>query len=251
MVLSEILQNPLFLAVLTIVCGAVISWYIYLREKKHKKIAYKILSNTSLLSVKEEIKKDVKITFKDKPVKQVQLILLRIICSGNMPIRPKDYDEQLSINLGKDVQILSAEIIESKPENRKVPFSIEGTSIVFGKILLNQSETFTLKILASKIGNEIKVEGHIAGVTIEKAEDNPKLTPILILGGTIFSFGGYMIYVIKALLDKSPYYAETLLVLAGGIIIALIGVYIENRNKKKLQKELEILTTKTVTEEIQ
>lgn len=65
---------------------------IYFKQRQRKNISFEVLSNSSLLSVQDEIKKDVQILYKGKLVQQVNLILLRLVNSGNVPILSVDFE---------------------------------------------------------------------------------------------------------------------------------------------------------------
>ena len=77
----EILQNQVLQFVIVTIISAltiIVPLIIYRKKQQKKKISYRILSNTSLLMVEEGIKEDIEIFYKSKPVKQVQLLILRI-----------------------------------------------------------------------------------------------------------------------------------------------------------------------------
>jgi hypothetical protein len=62
----DILRDPVwqFIGVL----AALVTIFIALRQRNQKEIVYDIISDTPILSIKEEVKNRVKVLFDDKPV---------------------------------------------------------------------------------------------------------------------------------------------------------------------------------------
>ena len=89
------------------IIGALISFaailvaaVIYFKQRQRKNISFELLSNSSLLSVQEEVKKDVQILYKGKLV-QANLILLRLVNSGNVEVRSSDFEGPYQYNAWK------------------------------------------------------------------------------------------------------------------------------------------------------
>ena len=54
-------------------------------------------------------------------------------------------------------------IFEKKPDDLQVSTWVEDNKVILQECLLNQDDSITLRILATKIESDIKVEGRIVG----------------------------------------------------------------------------------------
>lgn len=168
----DFIQSPVvqFIGLVLIpVIAILVAVLIYLKQKQKKKISYKILSRTSLLSVEEAIEKEVEILYKGQKIKQVQLIILQITNSGTLPVKREDFDVPLSIKFEKETKLLSATILEKEPKDLEISLDVNENSVILPPFLLNPDDNFSIKILASKVDKDLKIEGRIVGV--KKIED--------------------------------------------------------------------------------
>src|SRR2546425_10907232 len=113
----DILRDPVWQFIAVII--ALIAIIVTLTQRYRKEIVYDIISDTPILSIKEEVKNRVKVLFDDKPMTNARLIILRIWNSGNVPIIPSDYIEPITLNFGADAEILDADILASIPDDIK------------------------------------------------------------------------------------------------------------------------------------
>lgn len=180
--MSDILRDPMwqFVAALLAAIAILVSIILYLKQRRRKALSYEILSRTPLLSVKEEIKKQLKILYDGKPVRQVHLVVVRIVNSGNTPILSTDYERLISLNFGEEANVLTAEIVKTDPDSIQASFNVEGKSVVLTPTLLNTGDSFTLKMLITKFG-EVKVDGRIVGVKEIQELKRPTRIRLLIL----------------------------------------------------------------------
>ena len=193
--MSDIFRDPMwqFVAVLLTAIAILVSISLYLKQRRRKALSYSILSQTPLLSVKEEIKKELKILYNGKPVEQVHLIMVKIINSGNTPILSTDYERPISLNFGEKANVLTAAIVKMHPDSIQASFSVEGKNVVFTPTLLNAGDSFTLKMLITKLG-EVKVDGRIVGVKeIQESKESPRnLLLLTALAGTVQILGVFL-----------------------------------------------------------
>lgn len=248
----DILQDQNFLTVTGIVVTIIVALVIYFLQKKEKKIGYRVLSKTTLLSVEEEITKDVEILYKGDPVKQVKLIVIKLACLGKVPIEDDDYYTPISINFGKESQILSAEILEKKPEDIDISILIEDNKVVFQEGLLNQDDTLIIKVLVSKHEEEIKVEARISGIKrINEMSEQSKLMVVLFFI-VIGLFTAFIISFIYSLLfltrpEGSAILNSIMLFMVPITLIMAFISFINTRKEKKIEKKLKKLLDQTKT----
>jgi hypothetical protein len=204
--LYDALSSPVWgsLSVISAIVLAIVTW-IQVRLKEKKVISYSILTDTLVIRVKEDVEKDVKILFKDKPVKNVRLVELKIWNSGNVPIRKQDYEKPLSFLptfVEHSNKLLYVSDIEKTPENLPMePVYYEEEDVIgLSKTLFNKGDSITIKMLLAGYDEKISVIGRIAGVNrIEEAKRNNASLPLMskviffIIGGL---FGIIMFFIL-------------------------------------------------------
>lgn len=197
--------------------------------------------------VEEGIKEDIEIFYKSKPVKQVQLLILRILCSGTIPIMPKDYVSPITINMGKATRILSAQIINKNPEDLEIELTIKENAVVLERVLLNPKESITLRIFADKINPDIQIRGRWAGVKIvNQLSEESKLANAfywgalvsLALGMGLGPIGQWFGIISRS--DVTPF-----IFIVIGFSLLLVYIVWMRRKDVRSRKELEILAAKT------
>ena len=188
-----ILRDPIwqFVGVILGVLAIFISYILYRKQSQKKALEYEIISSTPLLSIGEEVKGKLEIFFNRERVKQVHLIQVRIINSGNTPILTNDFKRPVSVSFGEEAQILTAEVAEVNPDGLDVSTKIEDGEIVLVPTLLNQGDSVRLKMLISSFGGQIAVDGRIVGVKdiCEIPERTAQLALLMIVSCFMGAFG--------------------------------------------------------------
>lgn len=181
----SILSNPIWAVIAAI--AAVVAIFISIKHHQRKAISYKIVSDTPLLSLKEEVKSRVQVLFDAKPVSNTRLVVLKVFNSGNVPIEVKEFEnnEPIKIDFGNSTEILDAELLESFPsdikDKAKVTFKDEIGGVMLEPLLLNSKDSVTLKVLLAQthLSKEIKVTARIVGV--HQILNVDKLPPIFLI----------------------------------------------------------------------
>lgn len=158
----EILRDSIwqFIGAILALMAIILVWM----QRQRKALSYNIISNTSLVDIKEEIKGKLEVFFDGKPVENIYLIIIKFINTGNLPIKSVDYESPINMNFGKDARVLASEIIETDPDSLEASVNIEGTKVLLMPILLNQKDSITIKVLVNQFDNQITIGGRIIGV---------------------------------------------------------------------------------------
>jgi hypothetical protein len=165
----NLLQDPAFLipnilSLLTII----VSIALFLIQRERKEMAYAVISDTPVVSVKKDVADQVQVLFRHKPVNDVHLVILDIWNSGNKPIEPKDYDgAPVTFNLGEKVHILDVNILSTRPDAVKdrVKLVPHQENISLQPLLLNGKDSISLRILLTDYQGKLNVTSHISGVS--------------------------------------------------------------------------------------
>jgi len=181
------------LAVLAIIVTVI----VYFLQRKTKRLSYEILQNTLIISYTEDVKEKLTIFYEGKPVNKVSLLEVNITNSGNTPILPIDYQENLDLSFNKEAEILSAEVIHSIPENLNVEVEIQESHLKILPSLLNPEDSFNLKLIVNEV-SEFHLTARIIGIKeITFQIDHPPLG----LKNVLISFIFIMLYFLLSILQ--------------------------------------------------
>src|SRR2546421_4767767 len=136
---------------------------------RRKSLDFEIISDTPILSLKEEDKGQIQVLFNGKPLDNAHLIIMRIWNSGKIPIEIDDYNGQ-SIKLDFKVEVLDVAILEATPREVKENLAKDKdpAKIELKPILLNSQDSIELKILVNQAVSSIEIDAHIAGAKTAK-----------------------------------------------------------------------------------
>lgn len=182
--LIETLKNPswqfIITTILAVVVGAATIIIPWLLSRSKKELTYRILTNTSVVSVREEYQRRVEIRFLSRRVKNVHLIIFKLINSGHKAIRPDDYVEPVTLRFSGESRILSATVVETNPPEIKfaevssdpdatatfadVIANAGGGEISIPPALLNSGDWIRVNILVSDYQGPVTVFGRIVDV---------------------------------------------------------------------------------------
>ena len=155
MIMLDILRDSIWQFIGAIL--ALIAIILILVQRKRKALSYKIISNTPLVKIKEDIKGRLQVLFDEKPVESIYLIIIKFINSGNLPIKSADYESPVNLNFNEDVQLLTAEVIDTNPKTLEASAKIEGTKVLLKPTLLNENDSITIKVLVNQFDGNFSV----------------------------------------------------------------------------------------------
>jgi hypothetical protein len=162
----DLLRDPVwqFVGAVLAAIGIGIGIFVYYRQQRRKRLDYQIIANTPVLTVDEQIRGKLKVSYEDIPVQNVQLLLLKFINTGNVPIATADFERSLSITFGSEANVLSSEIVASSPSDLSPSVSVSTDGITLAPLLLNPNDYVTIKALVSGHQGAVSVTARIIGV---------------------------------------------------------------------------------------
>jgi hypothetical protein len=163
----DLLRDPIwqFIGAILGIIAIVVSVYLFLLQRNRKSLAYKIETETALLTVTDELRGKLQIIYEGVPVQNVHLIILKIISDGNLPIASNDFEKPLNFSFGDEAVVLGAEIIKTNPITLKPKLNIMEGKISLEPTLLNSKDTLTIKVIISQFGGVITPDARIVGVS--------------------------------------------------------------------------------------
>ena len=93
-------------------------------QRRRKELSYEVLSNSPVLSVREEIEGKLVILFEQQPVKGVQLLEVKLMNSGNQPITSSDFEAPVALEFGERSRILTGEVTDTATEGLTASISV-------------------------------------------------------------------------------------------------------------------------------
>lgn len=249
--ISEIIKDPLWtpLSVLVAFIGIGVTVLIALSQQKRRDFSYYITSNENILSVSDDIKVRMAITFDNKPIKNLNLIVVRFKNTGNVSITTKDYEYPIGISFGENSVVLSAEVINQEPKNLNVTVknnplnqstsTLKCDYVSVNPLMLNSGDFYELKILVSEF-KKVNVDARIVEVKkIRKIDNSNKKTGeinkffsivILQLGSPIV----FLLFALASIYTSQPFISVSLYaIIMTLIIIKILDIKIIDIFKKK------------------
>jgi hypothetical protein len=221
--MSENLSNQFWqvltsvLAVISIILSFVTVILAY-KNRRRKGLSYSTSSTAVLPKVQGTVGERLQIQFDGKPVQQIFLNTVTLLCSGNETIKSDDYK---AIEVVPDVRILSAEIVKPSPRCLDANLTFDEAYVRLEPVTMNHRDRIDMKILTGARPHNTVIRAHIAGVEeMKEINRHEKLNYWAGLTGTALMIGaaalsGY------ALLVHSDY---SYWLLIGFIILASIGL---------------------------
>ena len=186
----EILRDPLWQSVgAFLVVGATI--VIYFLRRRKKRFAYEIISSSSLLSMRDELERNLEIRYGGHEVKDVHLINLKFYNSGNVPIKSEDFERCISIDFGGESRVLSSEVMDTNPQSLEIEYDTSKSTIKLDPVLINSKDSFSIKALVSDYQNELDVDARIVGVSsIRRGPKGQRATLAIMTFGMLLTLIG-------------------------------------------------------------
>ena len=165
--MEELLRDSIwqFIGAIIGIVALLTSIILSLLSKKRKKLTYEFSSPQSVISINSKYHDDLKVYYKNDEVTNLTLLNLRISNTGSIAIQKGDFEEPLNIELNDESSFISAEVIQHSPLNLKVDLTEGSNKITILPLLMNQSDTMTLKFLINNYKDEPKIDGRIVGIS--------------------------------------------------------------------------------------
>ncbi|MDY6990973.1 MAG: hypothetical protein SWQ30_23265 [Thermodesulfobacteriota bacterium] len=175
----EWLRDPIwqFIGAAVGIVAIIVSYMFFKRQQKQKRIAYEIISSTSLLSVRNEVKSKLQVFFEQKPIENLSLLIIQIYNAGNEPVLSTDYEKPISIGFGDKAEVLEADITGVSPESIQPKIDRTPKAVSLQPLLLNGGDSITLKVLLANFDGNASVTGRIAGVKQISGSGSDRLSP--------------------------------------------------------------------------
>ncbi|MFE9889004.1 hypothetical protein [Streptomyces scopuliridis] len=145
---------------------AIIAAYdIYLRQNKIKRLGYRIVTNSPLVSPDAGRLDRLRVAYDSRRLDDPRLVVLRLINSGGQEIRREDFQGDLRAVFDGGTRITSVVGVTTHPEGMSVPgVAQEDSELRVSPVTLNPGDFVDLQVLTEGPFTQIRVLGHVAGV---------------------------------------------------------------------------------------
>lgn len=205
--MEQLLRDPVwqFVGVLVAFIATIIAIIVPVilarKQRQKKNLEYLVLTSMPIFNPSGEVK--FQLLFEQKPVHAVQLVILRIVNTGNLPIVTADYHERVSIEFAPESHVLSAEIAKTFPERLHIGAAISANPanrVFFQPVLLNGGDWFTVKLLVASFKDGITMGGRICGIKQIAIHANPALRSA---ERTVFGLLGVLLGFVLVFFDRT------------------------------------------------
>ncbi|MBX9690360.1 MAG: hypothetical protein K2X27_26840 [Candidatus Obscuribacterales bacterium] len=195
---------------------------LWVLNQKRKELSFQIVKRQSLFMLKGEAKKHLRVYFADNLVEDLQIIVVKVMNTGHLPINSGEYQGKLSINTGPGSTVLMGSVIESNPADldERNPQKGADNSIIEGlqadrlflrPLLLNAGDSYCIQLIAKNISGRISLSGHIQGIkSIIERKEKAIMPVVLMQIGALIMAGSMLIVDPRSLMpfqleDVLPY----------------------------------------------
>jgi hypothetical protein len=164
--MGDLLRDPIWqfvsvvLALVPILASAILRFW----QRPRKELSYRVLSHAPLTSVPDEPETTLQVLPEDAQVRAVDLVFVRLANTGNVPVLPTDYEREVRFAFGDAATVLTAEVVETNPDDIEASVRPIGGTIVLEPLLLNGGDFVTIKALVSQSDALVVPHGRVVGV---------------------------------------------------------------------------------------
>ena len=130
--------------------------------RSRRRFSYEVLSNNILISHEHEVRDKLEIRFAGEVVKDVRLIVIKLINDGVQPIKPDDFQKPMRI-VFPNAKVLSVEKEQCNPENLDIDIDHDNESVSISPTLFNGNDSIQFKVLVSRY-DSMKIDGRLVGI---------------------------------------------------------------------------------------
>lgn len=189
----DVLRDSLwqFVGAAVAVLALVTSIVVAILQRRRKLLDYEVLTDTPLLTIREELQGRVKVLLDDQPIQDVSVVVIRLLNRGNLPIRASEYERPVVFTFGEVARVISAEVTEQVPLNLSAEIEAETNLIRVKPVLLNGRDSITFKCLVAG-AQEPRVDARIVGVSAVRRYDSAESPTRLAVGviGVLVALAG-------------------------------------------------------------
>lgn len=197
-----------------------------------KELTYQVLSEITVVDLADSVLQNIEVKYKGQSLKSLDFVTFKLTNSGDLPIRPADYDSPLAISLDQTAEVLRATVVEASPRAMQIEIVESKHGLQIRPMLLNAGDYFVLQLMTQGHRDKIEFHAHIAEVSIVSETASPskilrgdlsellQLPPAILVYAALFS--SLVFYVIGYRVGKRLMLARMVICWIGSAVFSLL-----------------------------
>jgi len=133
-------------------------------KQRGRTLWYRVLVNQPLVTLRDDLIGNLRITVMDRPVKGVHIVAVAFVNAGGTPIRPEDFAEPIIIMVNEGARLLDVLPLQSYHKIVRTDVRFDETNLVIAPVLLNPDEAVGFRLLIEGFKPPLQLSARIAEV---------------------------------------------------------------------------------------
>jgi hypothetical protein len=203
---------PSWIAAAITAIALVLTYLTYRNRHGKKRLEYVVTTSTQLLP--GPLVKDLQVSHKGSVVENPSLTIVRIVNTGDQPIKASDFESNLTVKFDGVHELASATWTATRPPDLRPEIEIDGGRVVHIKpTLINPGDMLQLQVLSAGEAGELRFGGRVAALKVAQRKSLP-YPPGTGDEGEMEAVDRFVWFI-----------ATPAFILGGGVAIALTGDY--------------------------
>jgi hypothetical protein len=176
----------LFTSVFVPVLAIIVNIAIPIIQKDNKALSWEIISISDIIDTQYPVSKDIEVSYLGKRLEALFVVNLRVINSGNVPIKKDDFEKKLRFDFGVKSNILRAGILAKRPPSLMPKIAFADNMVEIDPLLMNPGDSFGVQALISGVKHVPVLDTRIVGLKEPKTILTESLLPLQISVRTLY-----------------------------------------------------------------
>jgi hypothetical protein len=176
---GDVLGSPAWTAVATVLAaaGIAVTIVLYRRGRPRKALSYSLRA-TQVVTTHTSVQDQIEVVFEGRPIRDVQLLRLRVANTGNVPVTEADFEEPLRLDFGEGASALTMTEPTADPPLLRPDYRLTPDALQVPPLLINPGDEFGLSILVSDYRERAELRYRIVGVPTMMETDDADTRPL-------------------------------------------------------------------------
>lgn len=137
------------------------------KQLNKKSLGYSVISKSNILAVPTRFKNKLEIKYNQEIINSLYVVNIILRNTGNMAIKPDDFQEFIKISGGDNKKIISCNVTKTNPKRLDVRLALKndekGNYVIIEPLLLNSKDSFQIQFLFEEF-DKILIEARIVDI---------------------------------------------------------------------------------------
>lgn len=160
-----------WISVAVAVAALIFTVLSYLHRRGRSRLEYVVIVHRRLLPGR--VAGELDVTHGGAVVAEPALTVVRIVSVGDQPIRPEDFETDLTVTLDAIQEVVSASWSAVRPADLRPEIEIRDARVLIPPKVINPGDMLELQVLSAGQPTGVSVAGRVAGLAIVEREALP------------------------------------------------------------------------------